>query len=203
MYLLQKKKGISVNSVMQPYLRHFHIPSQVLPSDSVSARILHPSWAPSPVREATLPEHAHVCCVGLGWAQLQLGDSRFNFVNVLLRGAENSFTSYTSYFKITVCLESLIPTPPIQLVPPFYVMTRVVFLFVYFCSFLCVFVLCMCPFYTMIDFPSAFTYFISFLWSPVSSLSYFVQVTVGLVTIVFPYGSSRRAAKAALNLLHL
>lgn len=137
MYLLQKKKGRRVNSEMQPHLRHFHIPSQALPSDSVSARILLPSWAPSPALEAALPEHAHVCWVGLGWAQLQLGDSRFNFVNVLLRGAENSFTSYTSYFKITVCLESLIflppPTSPIHLVPPFYVKTRVVFLFFSFC----------------------------------------------------------------------
>lgn len=91
--LPQNKKGRRVNSVMQSYLKHFYLPSLALPSDLVAERILLPTWAAGPALGTAR-----------GWAGLvAIGCFQFNLGNVLLRGAENAFTSY---FKITRCPES-------------------------------------------------------------------------------------------------
>lgn len=58
--------------------------SQALLSHLLSSRNLLPKMQCKPC-----PEAAHACSVGLGCAQHQLGNSRFNFINVLLRGVEN------------------------------------------------------------------------------------------------------------------
>lgn len=144
------------------------------------------------------PEAAHACSVGLGCAQHQLGNSKFNFVNVLIRGIENILNVPTDFKVFLICLVGF-----------------------GFCFFFIVFIIhprltfCVTPsgifpfwrgytiFFVVLEPLSAFTYLTPFLWSLISSISYFAHVTLSLVTIVFPHGSSHWTTKEAVNLLYL